>query len=294
MFGKLLKKLLHDSQEKGSWVPPGHFYSPFPNLGELKRRENKIWGEPSDELKGISLDQEKQLLLIREFQKYYGAMPFKDHRQPGLRYYFANEFYSYADAIFLYSMINHLKPSRIVEVGSGFSSCVTLDTNERFFNNSIDCVFIEPYPERLLSVLNEEDKKKINLVPSGLQGVDLEVFTSLQANDILFIDSTHVSKAGSDVNHILFEILPSLNNGVYIHFHDIFYPFEYPKKWVYEGRAWNENYILRAFLLYNQAFQIVLFSHYLYLFHRDELKKSLPLCLKNPGGNIWITKSLEA
>ncbi len=98
-----------------------------------------------------------------------------------------------------------------------------------------------------------------------------------------------MSKTGSDVNYILFDILPILNKGVFIHFHDIFYPFEYPKKWVYEGRNWNEDYILKAFLMYNSEFKIRLFSHYLHELHKDTFK-DMPLCYKNTGGNIWLEK----
>lgn len=118
----------------------------------------------------------------------------------------------------------------------------------------------------------------------------LNFFLSLTAGDILLIDSTHVSKVDSDVNHILFDILPSLNPGVYVHFHDICYPFEYPKQWVYQGRAWNEAYILRAFLQYNTSFEIVIFNSFLGYFCLDLLQQYLPLCAKNPGISIWLKK----
>jgi len=116
------------------------------------------------------------------------------------------------------------------------------------------------------------------------------IFDALSSNDILFIDSTHVSKTGSDVNRILFDILPRLSRGVFIHFHDVFYPFEYPKEWVYEGRAWNEDYILRAFLEYNDAFEIVLFGTWLAKFERDLLREMMPMTLENPGGSLWLRK----
>src|SRR5690606_22964232 len=114
-------------------------------------------------------------------------------------------------------------------------------------------------------------------------------FDRLEADDILFIDSTHVAKTGSDVNYILFEILPRLKSGVLIHFHDVFYPFEYPRDWVFAGRNWNEDYLLRAFLMYNPAFEIILFSHYLHKHHPDAFA-AIPLCYNNRGGNLWIVK----
>jgi hypothetical protein len=165
-----------------------------------------------------------------------------------------------------------------------------LDTNELFFSGEIKTTFIEPYPDLFLSLIKPSDKESIQLLPNKLQEVDPAVFQSLEANDILFVDSTHVSRTNSDVNRILFEILPALKSGVYVHFHDIFYPFEYPKEWVYEGRAWNEAYALRAFLQFNSAFRIVFFNTYLEHFHRSYYEEHLPLCLKNPGGSIWLQR----
>jgi Methyltransferase domain len=188
-------------------------------------------------------------------------------------------------------MIRHQRPKRIIEVGSGFSSCVLLDTNEIFFDNSIACTFIEPYPELLLSLIKPHDRQQIEIVPAGLQDVELDRFSQLAAGDILFIDSTHVAKTGSDVNLYFSEIIPSLHSDVIIHFHDIFYPFEYPRQWVYEGRAWNETYMLRAFLQYNRAFTIMFFNTFLERFHMERFLKNMPLCLKNLGGSIWIRKN---
>jgi hypothetical protein len=190
-------------------------------------------------------------------------------------------------------MMRFLRPQRIVEVGSGYSSCAILDVNELFFDNAIACTFIEPYPQLLRSVIGNSDRRSIRLIGQKVQDADLNVFRELQASDILFIDSSHVSKTGSDLNYILFKILPLLKKGVYIHFHDIFYPFEYPRNWVNEGRAWNETYMLRAFLQYNQSFQIRFFSTYLLRQYPEIFKEGLPLCLKEPGGNLWIEKTVE-
>jgi len=113
----------------------------------------------------------------------------------------------------------------------------------------------------------------------------------LKEDDILFIDSSHVSKIGSDLNYIFFEILPHLNSGVLIHFHDIFYPFEYPKKWILErNMVFNENYILRAFLEYNSAFNILIFNDFLQYYYKDWFSENMPLCLKNQGQSIWLRK----
>ena len=272
------------------FVPPGHFYSPIPSLEEIKRDEAKIFGSFPPNINGLELHEAEQLKLLNEFVAYYKEMPFQPEKNGELRYYFENPAYSYSDAIFLHCMIRFLKPKRIIEVGSGFSSCMMLDTNELFFGSSIATTFIEPYPELLLSLINDKDKSKIKIVSSCLQDVDLDEFETLQANDILFIDSTHVSKINSDVNRIFFDILPRLSSGVHIHFHDIFFPFEYPKEWAYEGRAWNEAYLLRAFLQYNSAFRVVLMNTFMEHFHKSFFQQNMPLCLKNTGGSIWIRK----
>lgn len=131
---------------------------------------------------------------------------------------------------------------------------------------------------------------KFQVIPRRLQEVDIEIFAELSASDILFIDSTHVCKIDSDVNHIFFRVLPHLKSGVYIHFHDIFYPFEYPKDWVYQGLAWNEAYVLRSFLQYNQSFRIKLFNTYMAIFYNKEFVDAMPIPLNHIGGSIWLEK----
>src|SRR5207237_8125791 len=137
------------------------------------------------------------------------------------------------------------------------------DVNELFFDNAIQCTFIDPYPQLLRTLMKESDFARTRIIGQRVQDVDVGIFRELEASDILFIDSSHVAKTGSDVNYILFKILPLLNEGVLIHFHDIFYPFEYPVDWVYEGRSWNEAYLLRAFMQYNEAFEIQFFNSFL-------------------------------
>jgi predicted O-methyltransferase YrrM len=286
----LLEHLEKDRNTYMTWVPPGHYYSPIPSLEEIKLTEKQIFDNIPRDLPGINLNESAQLGLFHQLLQYYHELPFSDHKKEGLRYFFENPAYSYSDAIFLYCMIRYSQPKKIIEVGSGYSSCLTLDVNELYFHGKISCTFIEPYPDLLLSLIKDSDKEKIEIIPSKLQDVELEKFSELAAGDILFIDSTHVSKFNSDINYILFKLLPYINSGVYIHFHDIFYPFEYPKAWMYEGRAWNEDYILRAFLSYNKDFKIVLFNTYLEHFYKDMFVAEMPLCMKNIGGSLWIQK----
>lgn len=281
---------LNEFRKSHGFVPPGHFYSPIPAFDEIRRDEARIFGPVPRQIVGIDLNENAQLNLLKKFVSYYPDMPFMAEKQPGLRYCYENPAYSYSDAILLHCMIRHLGPKRIIEVGSGFSSCMMLDTNELFFNDAIATTFIEPYPELLMSLLKESDHQRIKVIPTRLQDVDLHEFDALEANDILFIDSTHVSKIDSDVNRILFDILPRLASGVQVHFHDIFFPFEYPQEWVNEGRVWSEAYILRAFLEFNSGFSVVLMNTFMERFHEPFFQEHLPLCMKNTGGSIWLRK----
>lgn len=206
-----------------------------------------------------------------------------------MRYYLENGSYAYTDGIVLYALIRHFSPKRVIEIGAGFSSAVMLDTNELFMGGRIVFTFIEPFAERFFGLISDQDRTDTNIIEREVQDVDPAIFDQLEAGDILFVDSSHVVKTGSDVHYILFNVLPRLKSGVIIHFHDVFYPFEYPEDWVIEGRNWNEDYFLRAFLSYNSAFEILLFSHYLHTHHRDAFK-DMPLCYRNPGGNLWLRK----
>jgi predicted O-methyltransferase YrrM len=159
----------------------------------VRQREQVIFDALPRTLPGIDLNPEGQLQLLDRLKEYYHAQPFQDHKQPHLRYFFENPNYSYGEAIVLFCLINLVKPKRIVEVGSGYSSCVILDTNEQVFQRSINCAFVEPYPELLESLLKKEDRSSVRILPHKVQDVDLELFTALGSGDILFIDSSHVS-----------------------------------------------------------------------------------------------------
>jgi predicted O-methyltransferase YrrM len=270
--------------------PNGHYYSPVISIEDIKKRKNQIWKNPEkEEIEGIDLKIIEQKELVLQLSKYYNDFPFESEKKNGLRYYMNNSYYAFLDGTILYLVIRHFRPKRIIEIGSGFSSMAMLDTNELFFNNQIELTFIEPFPERLQSLMKKADYEKCTIIESDVQLVSLDVFKKLQDGDILFIDSTHVSKTGSDVNYILFEILPILQKGVLIHFHDIFHHFEYPQEWVFRGINWNENYILKAFLMYNDKFEIKIFSDYLKK-HHNLVFNEMPLCLKYNGSSIWIQR----
>lgn len=269
------------------FVPPGHFYSPLPSDAEVAEHGTRQ-GWPA-QLPAIDLRADAQLALLEEFAKGYAELPFQEQPVEGLRYHYGNPNYSYSDAIFLVSMLRHLRPTRFIEVGSGDSSCALLDARDRFLGGNLDVTFIEPYPQYLKELLGAE-ATGMRILEQRLQDVDLAEFEALGAGDVLFIDSTHVSKVGSDVNHLVFEILPRLASGVVVHVHDIFWPFEYPNDWLVEGRAWNENYLLRAFLEFNDAYEIVLFGQWAVSSYPEWFAEHMPLCQRNAGGSIWLRR----
>jgi predicted O-methyltransferase YrrM len=187
-----------------------------------------------------------------------------------------------------------MAPKRIIEVGSGHSSALMLDTIEHAEGLDVHTTFIEPFPARLHSVLRDQDRRTSTIIERRVQDVPLATFETLEADDILFIDSSHVSKVGSDLNYLVFDVLPRLAEGVVVHVHDIFWPFEYPLEWIRAGRAWNEIYLLRAFLQYNEAFDVTLFNHYVGEKHAAFFEAHMPLFLENTGGSLWLRKTTAA
>jgi hypothetical protein len=299
---QILKKLLQHSPVIGSFIkrnemlkkqldeyktfyPPGHYYSPIHSNDALNDYVTPLTNEQPGAI-DLNIAQQKKWLdaFIADSEKNI----FPESQQQGFRYYFNNDYFAYNDGIICQLLIHQLKPKRIIEVGSGFSSALMLDINDKFFDNKIDLKFIEPYPERLNSLLKPGEK--IELFEKKIQEVDLKLFEQLEENDILFIDSTHVSKFNSDVNKLFFEILPILKKGVYIHIHDIFWSFDYPLQWLKEGRAWNEAYLLRAFLQFNDSFSIQFFNSFAEKYFEDQYIQQLPQALKSKGGSIWIKK----
>jgi predicted O-methyltransferase YrrM len=275
-------------RDLGSY-PAGHFYSPIPAPVDVAAYVDGL-DKHVDGLAGIDLRCDEQLRLLKEFEAFYPELPFSAERRPDFRYDFGQTVFCHADAIFLYSFLRLRQPKRIIEVGSGFSSAVMLDTIDRFFHCRPEITFIEPFPITLKRLLRPEDYSKVTLIEDKVQHVPMDRFTSLGAGDLLFIDSSHVMKCGSDVQFLMFEVLPRLSVGVVVHFHDVFGTFEYPREWLLKGWYWNESYALRAFLSYNAAWEICLFGNYAVRAFPDFFKAKMPLCLENPGGSLYIRR----
>jgi len=289
-YVKRLEKRI-DGFEKYMSFEPGHYYSPLVEPKDYLEQQKQFNASSNYLPVEIDFNEKEQLDTLRSFNEYYQEFPYhKNEKQ--LRFTLDNVFFTYADAFGLYAMIRKFRPKKIIEIGSGFSSALILDTNEIFFNNAIELTFIDPNPERLKT--NIRQGEEINIVEKKIQEVDIELFQSLQAGDFLLIDTSHVSKSGSDVNHIYFNILPHLNDGVYIHIHDIFFPFEYPTQWIVkENRSWNEVFLLRSFLAYNNNFKIIYFNSFMEEKYTKYFEDNFPLALKRNEtvcGGIWIEK----
>jgi hypothetical protein len=276
-----------------TWVPPGHFYSPLVDPSDPHVRQLLERFETSDLPAdcGITIDDAAMLRQLDRLSGLCREIPFHARQTPALRYFYENSFYGYGDAAVYFGMICDLRPKRIIEIGSGFSSALAMDTNDRFFERAIDLTFIEPYPETLLKFIGSDRFYAAKLIQKKLQDVPVSLFGTLEENDILFIDSSHVAKMASDVNHYFLRVLPALAAGVVIHIHDIPYPFEYFSDWIdKENRSWNEAYMLRSFLQYNSAFQVIYFNHYMFRKHIDSVREKMPICLLNCGASIWLRK----
>jgi len=229
--------------------------------------------------------------MMERLAEHHRLFPFPRLQAAGYRFYFDNPFFGCYDASVLFSMLLEVRPRRIIEVGCGHSSCLLLDTNERFFDGALDLTFIDPSLDNLKQLFGDGGSGNARLISGPVQDVAREVFEQLDENDIFFLDSSHVSKTGSDVNYLIFEILPALKPGVLVHIHDILYPFEYPEEWVLkERRSWNESYLLRAFLQYNSAFEIVYWNNFAWHRMQEDLGRLMPLCLENEGGSIWLKR----
>ena len=268
-------------------VPPGHHHSPIPSAVDVDRAL-AVAAAAGPSLPGIALRGAEQMAMLQRWQVHYDDLHLA--REPGPdRFYLDNEWFTCADAVGYALMLRALRPERVVEVGSGFSSALALDVAERHLDRAPEFRFIDPDPRRLQQLARPGDLAG-RLLIQPVQQVPVAVFEALRSGDILFIDSSHVMKAGSDVQYLFAEVLPRLPAGVFVHIHDVFYPFEYPESWLRRGTFLNEAYVLRTLLEGGSRFRIELFNDYLVRFHRPWFAAHMPLFLEAPfpTGGIWL------
>lgn len=281
--------------KKGFLPLPVHFYSPVPDIQDLEKR--KIWEKKSN-LIGIDFNLKNQLELLKILGQKYAKecrWPLHPTKNPA-DFYIDNSGFSFGCAAILYSMIREFKPKKIFEIGSGESSKIIAQAKNTNKNNC-SYMIIDPYPGKY--ILDKEVRYN-KLIKKRVELTDPRIFDELGKNDILFIDSSHTSKIGSDVNFLYLDVLPRLKPGVIIHIHDISLPYEYSKVYATQEsfrQFWNEQYLLQSFLIYNQYFKILLAMNYLMTDRLKEFKKAFPFY--NPkihqltSGSFWIQRTGE-
>ncbi len=247
----------HLTDRWGYHIRPIHYYEPIPDfraitLEQITRRH---------EFLTIDFKFDEQLALLNELTAYHDELS-------ALEFNFDNGFFSGFDAAVYYSLIRHLKPRKIIEIGGGYSTQLAA----KALRGDGKLICIEPYPERLNGV-----GPSVELIQKRVEEIDVDFFSCLQPDDILFIDSSHAVRFGSDVCFEFLQLMPRLPPGVWIHVHDIFFPHDYPAEWLIERRmAFNEQYLLEAFLSFNEKFQITLANYWLCLDHADEAARLWP------------------
>jgi predicted O-methyltransferase YrrM len=274
--------------------PPGHFYSPIVDPIAARAKENILWPTMPHKILGIDFnDASHEAILTRDFPQFMPAYDYPSEASAVTTkngFYTNNSQFSWLDSRALFVLLQKWRPKRIIEVGSGFSSLLMADVNRRFLDRKCEINCIEPYPRPFLTAGVDGIHA---LIEKQIQDIPLDFFDQLNAGDILFIDSTHVAKTGSDVNYLFFEILPRLKRGVYIHIHDIFLPNEYPKEWVITvNRSWNEQYLLRALLMYSTAFKVIFGCSYAFTTIPALVQAALNHLERHTyaGGSIWLER----
>ncbi len=257
----LLGEIQRSAERSGVDVLKRHYYSPVPDPAEFGA---DFWDSQTD-LIGLKLSKESGFELVENIispylDEFRCRYPLTIDDEPEVGFHLLNGVYMAVDAHVYYALIRAHKPARIIEIGAGQSTRLALDASaENMHEGHLTAVTcIEPFPSAFL-----RESTAINLLESKLQDVDLELFKELQANDILFIDSTHVLREGNDVQYEYLEILPRLSDGVLVHIHDISLPRRYPRAYFDAGWYWNEQYLLQAFLAFNDRFEILWPGNYM-------------------------------
>lgn len=237
---------------------------------------------------GIHWDVDEQLRFIEEHLAPYLAEPVWPHEEAA-GYHYVNRYFEEGDADVGYAMVRALRPSRIVELGSGWSSLVLGEAAARNASDGAPPVYriFDPYPAALGRPLPHA--AQVEKVPA--QDIDEAVFTELRDGDVLFIDTSHVARVGSDVTRVLLEILPLLAPGVVVHVHDVRLPFDLPRVWLEAGWYWTEQYLLQALLCGNPGFRVLVGLHSLTRERPERFRALVPSWDgRGQPSSIWIRR----
>jgi hypothetical protein len=272
--------------------PLDHYYSPVPDNRALMREpaHSRVFSAVPRATPGIDWRAPDQVALVRELGSRY-PMEFPDGPTGDPRdYHPDNGMFARLDAWMLQAMLRHFRPRRVIETGCGWSSLVTARVNREHLDGSVEFTCIEPHPPDFLGDGIDGISK---LIVSRVEELPIDPFLELESGDVLFIDTSHVAKTGGDVVFLYQEVIPRLAPGVVVHIHDMFIPWDYPEEWVRAGRAWNEQYLVRAFLAFNRAFQILAGVAWLCNYASEALAQSIdayPEQFLPGGGSLWLRR----
>lgn len=284
-----VEELEAELKRRWTWVLPGDPRSPLPDLAEMREREAELFVKSPVELPGIELWLEEQATLLREMKKYAAELPFPEQRTSGKRFSLDAPEYGFGDAFVLYGLMRKLRPRKVVVVGGPVLASAVLDANEASFGRSITVTLVGREPDALRALLKKEEEK-VKVFPDRFAALPQELLPGLTAGDLLVVDSSHVVKTGNDVTSLVLKTFPRLRSGVHVHVNGVFWPFDYPASWVLEGRAFNEAYLVRAFLTFSSAFETVFFASFLEQHHRALLEKEVPRWTRSRGGGLWFKR----
>lgn len=264
-----------------------HYYEPFFDPADFRRslEEDRV-------LPGFDLRVPSQLTLLDSLNYQNELLKIPCENDGHRNFYYNNEFFAPGDAEFLYAMIRHCRPHRIIEVGSGNSTLMMLNaiSANRLDNPDYGCdlTCIEPYESLWL------EQRGVSVLRKRVEKIDVEFFSVLESGDILFIDSSHVIKPQGDILYLYLQVLPLLRSGVFVHIHDIMTPRDYFHTWVVDKlQFWNEQYVLETFLTMNNDYHVVAALNYLKHHHFDRLAAVCPILARKPGcepGSFWVQR----
>ena len=270
------------------FFPDGHYHSPVVDPSTVA--EYVASRSAPQEFPGIEIDLGRMDALWGEMAESIRNAPFPDQKVPGLRFHYEGGPFPYGDALTLHGLMGRYRPQRIVEIGSGFSTACMLDSAE-FHELEVQITCIEPFPQRLRSLLRPLDSGMVKVIEKPVQEILVEdVVGALEEGDVLFVDSTHVLKTASDVHYELTELIPAVKPGVMVHVHDCPYPFEYPQLWIERNYSWNEVYALQAFLMFNSAFKVLFWGSMFRRMRQQKVLKEGGQFAKNAGSSIWLVR----
>jgi hypothetical protein len=280
--GRETRRALNDL---GVDVLPSTFYSPVPSVREVERSFEYAGADAAFDDCAL-FDAASLRELLERLLPFASEFDPPQQPPPGGGFYWLNPFFSHADAMACYCLIRLLRPRRILEVGSGYSTMVASAALEK--NGQGELVCVEPHPPEFLARLPRVARVEKVLV----QELPLTFFAeSLADGDILFIDSTHTVKAGSDCVYLYLKALAAIRARVYVHAHDIFLPEALPQRWLLDlNLYWNEQYLLQALLTGNPGYRVRFGSHYHALHNRDLLDRMMAGKAGSDGGSLWFER----